>query len=69
MSAKAIREATGKRLLNGALGAVAAPCRFAAVLHDTCWNQLVRENSWLLTEVGAEVMRRELHDTVICITL
>ncbi|XP_058061576.1 ATP-citrate synthase isoform X1 [Anopheles bellator] len=49
MSAKAIREATGKdiinRLLEGDHGA--AKCRFATVTETTQWQQLVQDNPWL----------------------
>ncbi|XP_071515606.1 ATP-citrate synthase isoform X2 [Panulirus ornatus] len=51
MSAKAIREATGKTLLNNNLPAgVCATCRFAAVTQDTQWEELVQEHPWLKTE-------------------
>lgn len=53
MSAKAIREATGKELLNKLLDATsgAARCKFAAVTESTNWNDLVADNPWLQTEV------------------
>lgn len=53
MSAKAIREATGKELINkyleggDALGV--AKSRFASVNETTEWNQLLAEHSWLAT--------------------
>lgn len=54
MSAKAIREATGKdilnRLLDGKSGA--AQCRFASVTPETNWGKLVDENQWLLNTVS-----------------
>lgn len=51
MSAKAISEATGKRLLNEHLApGVFAPCRFASVTEDTKWDTLAQENSWLKNE-------------------
>lgn len=51
MSAKAIREATGKDLLNRFLGAnVAAKCRFASVNAETDWDGLVVNHPWLLTD-------------------
>lgn len=51
MSAKAISEATGKRLLNEHLApGVFAPCRFASVTEDTKWETLAQENSWLKNE-------------------
>lgn len=54
MSAKAIREATGKDILNRQLGNAsgAAPCKFAAVTCETNWNELVRNNPWLETTVS-----------------
>lgn len=54
MSAKAIREATGKDLLNRLLesGSGAARCKFAAVNESTDWNELVANNPWLQTEVS-----------------
>ena len=51
MSAKAIQEATGKRLLNSVLGTSAAPCRFAPITESTNWDTLATEHPWLLTEV------------------
>lgn len=54
MSAKAIREATGKdllnRLLNGSAGA--ARCNFVTVNETTNWDEMVASNSWLKTSVG-----------------
>lgn len=51
MSAKAIREATGKALLQKNLPAgVCAPCRYAAVTEDTQWDALATQHPWLLTE-------------------
>jgi len=50
MSAKAIREACGKRLLGAALGGVAAPPRYAAVTQGTDWAALAQEHPWLLQE-------------------
>lgn len=54
MSAKAIREATGKDILNRHLGNVAgaAPCKFAAVTSETNWSELVQQNPWLETTVS-----------------
>lgn len=54
MSAKAIREATGKDILNRHLGNVAgaAPCKFASVTSETNWNELVQQNPWLETTVS-----------------
>lgn len=55
MSAKAIREATGKDILNRHLGDVAgaAPCKFASVTSETNWNELVKSNPWLETTVSS----------------
>lgn len=55
MSAKAIREATGKDMLNRLLSssAGAARCNFAAVDETTNWDQLVASNPWLKTTVSA----------------
>lgn len=52
MSAKAIREATGKDLLNRLLdtNSGAARCKFAAVNETTNWDELVANNPWLKTE-------------------
>lgn len=54
MSAKAIREATGKDILNRFLvtGAGAAHCRFASVNETTKWDQLLVENPWLQSTVS-----------------
>ncbi|KAK3869460.1 hypothetical protein Pcinc_025229 [Petrolisthes cinctipes] len=51
MSAKAIREATGKTLLNNHLPAgVCAPCRFVPITEDTQWDDLPSQHSWLKSE-------------------
>lgn len=52
MSAKAIREATGKDLINRLLsnGTAASKCRFASVDPDTKFSDLVDKNPWLKTE-------------------
>jgi len=52
MSARAISEATGKRILNEHLGpdSGAALCRFAPIHEGTNWDQVVNENPWLNTE-------------------
>lgn len=49
MSAKAIREATGKDILNRHLliQSDSTPCRFATVTEDTNWAELVEKNPWL----------------------
>lgn len=59
MSAKAIREATGKDILNRHLGNVAgaAPCKFAAVSSETNWSELVQQNPWLETTVSNLIFR------------
>lgn len=51
MSAKAIREATGKDLINRHLGqTTAVKCRFATVTETTNWNDLVIDQPWLQTQ-------------------
>ncbi|KAG1651335.1 ATP-citrate synthase [Nymphon striatum] len=52
MSAKAIREATGKDLINKHLnsGTVVEKCKFAPVFVDTDWNTLKSNNPWLSSE-------------------
>lgn len=52
MSAKAIREATGKDLINRHLSSetAAIKCRFASVGKDTKFLDVVNENPWLKTE-------------------
>jgi ATP citrate (pro-S)-lyase len=57
MSARAIREDTGKRLLNANLSSDsgAALCRFAHIDEETDWDMVVVENPWLKTEVGLKV--------------
>ena len=56
MSARAISEASGKRILNSALEANcgAAVCRFATVTPDTDWNKLAAESGWLNSEVSGD---------------
>lgn len=53
MSAKAIREATGKDILNRLLdnSSGAAHCQFATVNSETNWSELVASNPWLETTV------------------
>lgn len=52
MSAKAISEATGKRLLNQHIKFDAlTKARFASVNEETDWDTLLAENPWLKTEV------------------
>lgn len=51
MSARAIREATGKNLINRHLAETAAvKCRFASVTPDTKFSDLAVENPWLKTD-------------------
>lgn len=52
MSAKAVREATGKDLINRHLATdtAAAKCRFASVDPNTRFADLVDTNPWLKTE-------------------
>lgn len=51
MSARAIREATGKDLINRHLAETAAvKCRFASVNPDTKYSDLVGDNPWLKTD-------------------
>jgi len=52
MSARAVSEASGKRLLNCQLEANcgAAVCRFASVTTETDWDKLAAENAWLNSE-------------------
>ncbi|KAK7025415.1 hypothetical protein SK128_007293 [Halocaridina rubra] len=51
MSAKAIREVTGKGLLNKNLpSGVFAECRFAQVGTDTKWEELAQQHPWLTSE-------------------
>lgn len=51
MSARAIREATGKNLINRHLAETAAvKCRFASVGPDTKFSDLVADNPWLKSE-------------------
>ncbi|KAK0175564.1 hypothetical protein PV327_009304 [Microctonus hyperodae] len=52
MSAKAIREATGKDLINRKLdnGTKAAKCRFVPIDENTNWNTIADEYPWLNTE-------------------
>lgn len=54
MSAKAIREATGKDIINRHIGANAgaAQSQFASVNESTNWNELVASNPWLETSVS-----------------
>ena len=53
MSAKAIREASGKDILNRLLdsSSEAAKCQFAVVNNDTNWDNLRRSHPWLESTV------------------
>jgi len=52
MSAKAIREAAGKHLLNTFLDVGSAvKSNLAVVTAETDWTSLVQEHPWLLSEV------------------
>lgn len=52
MSAKAIREATGKDLINRKLpsGTNAVKCRFVTITENTNWTDIVNEHPWVQTE-------------------
>lgn len=52
MSAKAIREATGKDLINRKLpsGTNAVKCRFVTITEQTNWIDVVNNNPWLQSE-------------------
>lgn len=52
MSAKAIREATGKDLINRKLpiGTDAVKCQFVTITEQTNWADVVNKNPWLQTE-------------------
>ena len=56
MSAKAIREATGKELINkyleGSNEIGVSKSRFSSVNETTNWSQLVTEHPWLETTVS-----------------
>ena len=53
MSARAVSEATGKRILNEHLGAAAgaAQCRFVSIKEDTDWQKVEVDEPWLKQEV------------------
>ena len=50
MSAKAIREAKGKQLLSKYLSSIIAPAQSCTYNGSKDWDQLVKENPWLLTQ-------------------
>lgn len=64
MSAKAIREATGKDILNRLLNktAGAATSRFASVNSETNWDDLVATNPWLTSTVSITNKKRKRKD-------
>jgi ATP citrate (pro-S)-lyase len=51
MSAKAIREATGKDLLNRSLKGTANTSRYAVVNENSNFEDVVNQNPWLKQEV------------------
>ena len=53
MSAKAMREASGKAMLGRALAssATSMSARFAVFTAESSWTEVVANNPWLLTEV------------------
>jgi ATP citrate (pro-S)-lyase len=55
MSAKAIREASGKDLINRNRPAwtAAVKCQFASVTEGANWTELLSNNPWLKTQVKA----------------
>jgi len=50
MSAKAIREVKGKQLLSKYLSSIIAPVQACTYNGLKDWDQLVKENPWLLTQ-------------------
>jgi ATP citrate (pro-S)-lyase len=52
MSAKAIREATGKDLLNRFLKGSAIKSRFAVVNENSNFEDVINQNPWLKQEVN-----------------
>jgi hypothetical protein len=56
MSAKAIREASGKDLINRHLkyGTAAVKCQFVSVSEGTDWTELLSNNPWLKTQVNEQ---------------
>lgn len=61
MSAKAIREATGKELINkyleGGNEVGVEKSRFASVTETTDWSQLLNDHPWLETTVSKRAPR------------
>lgn len=64
MSAKAIREATGKELINkyleGGNEVGVAKSRFASVTESTDWSQLLADNPWLESTVSSIIFTETL---------
>lgn len=60
MSAKAIREATGKDILNRLLDSSsgAARCHFASVNSETNWDDLLASHPWLQSTVSSLSARK-----------
>lgn len=54
MSAKAIREATGKTILNNYLKGSATLCKLAVVDENTSFEQALAANPWISQEVRIE---------------
>jgi len=61
MSAKAIREASGKDLINRNLpdGTAAVKCLFASVTEGADWTELLSNNLWLKTQVKAQFVCKQ----------
>lgn len=62
MSAKAIREASGKDILNRLLdsSAGAAKCQFATVTSETNWDHLRTTHPWLETTVCQNEKKKKI---------
>lgn len=67
MSAKAIREATGKELINkyleGGNEVGVEKSRFASVTETTDWSQLLNDHPWLETTVSKRGFSAQLNET------
>lgn len=66
MSAKAIREATGKDILNRLLDSSsgAAKCQFAVVNNETNWEHLRTSHPWLETTVRINTHSHKIHNYI-----
>lgn len=68
MSAKAIREATGKELINkyleGGNEVGVAKSRFASITETTDWSQLLADNPWLETTVSRSLKFPQLFEAM-----